>query len=287
MNTNISQDLTIVLVSFNSGKVILETLGALLNNNPCRIIIVDNASKDDSALLIKNAFSHIELIESSTNIGYGRAANIGFSKVSTDYCLLISPDVALNQSQLEELFYDCVNKSPEASVYAPATKERDHLKKGHLEVNYLIGAILLFKMSALKDVGFFDENYFLFYEEKDLELRLIHKGYKLILQSDIYVQHIGGASLKPSKNVSYLRNWHVAWSSLYYFYKHGYMNRNYQAILLMYKYFLKSLLSTNSEKRLKFRARFFGCKAYLNGEKAFEENGVAKLSETLTSEASN
>jgi N-acetylglucosaminyl-diphospho-decaprenol L-rhamnosyltransferase len=156
-------------------------------------------------------------------------------------------------------------------------------KQGSIVVNYLIGAFLLFKYDVLKENGFFDENLFLFYEEKDLELRLIKSGYELILQSDFYVEHLKSASSGTSTQIYFLRNWHVAWSNLYYLYKHNIITNKLSGYTLLFKYGLKYLIN-RGRKRIKYKARFFGAISYMKGESSFDGKGNGRYAPSTQKE---
>lgn len=280
MSDNIKDSLTIIIVSFNSGTVILKTLSGLIDSSLCDIIIVDNASVDGSQKLIKERFPSIKLIELPKNIGYGRAANIALKQVDTKYGLLINPDIILSEHNLQTVFCDVLKSDEQSAIFSPALKEEDYFSKGNIFVDYLIGAFLFFKMDVLKKVGYFDENIFLFYEEKDLERRIIDSGYKLVLQSDIYVEHLKSASTHQTKEILFLRNWHVSWSKFFYSYKHNIMRGNVSGYLLTIKYGLKAIFNLG-DKRIKYKARFLGSIAYMKGEKAFSKNGYGQHSEKL------
>jgi len=280
MVSDIKNNLTIIIVSFNSGKVILNNLSELINSNLCNVIIVDNASTDGSQVLLKKLFPFVKVFELSENIGYGRAANVALKKINTDYGLLINPDVALTKNGLKEVFESVLSSSKSAAIFSPAVREEEFLKKGNIFVEYLIGAFLLFRMDALKQAGYFEENIFLFYEEKDLEARLFEHGYKLVLQSDIYVRHFKSSSTKSTREIVFLRNWHVAWSALFYSYKHNIINNKISGYLLALKYGLKAMFSVG-DKKIKYKARFLGSIAYMSGEKAFSKNGYGQHSEKL------
>lgn len=280
MSNSIKKDLTIIIISFNSGQIILETLGELIKAFPANVIIVDNASIDDSQALFASAFPNVEVIDLPVNIGYGRAANVALKRIDTEYSLLINPDILLTEIDLNKIFIHVSQHKENTAIFSPALKRKDFVKKGDIFVDYLIGAFLLFNMKALKDVGFFDENIFLFYEEKDIEFRFIQRGYKLALLSDIFVKHIGSASTVSSPKIVFLRNWHVAWSKYYYSYKHGIFANKIPGYLLLLKYGLKAFIN-KGDKKIKYKARYMGAKAYMRGKKSFASDGCGKYSDIL------
>ena len=92
-------NLTIILVTFYSEKIIQQTLQSLINL-PCPIIIIDNGSKDNTISIIKNNFQHINLITLPQNIGYARANNIALQQTKTKYALLLNPDAYISEADI-------------------------------------------------------------------------------------------------------------------------------------------------------------------------------------------
>lgn len=273
--SNLQNRLTIVIVCFNSGNVISSALGKLIDENCCSIIVVDNHSTDNSVDFLKDRFKNLTIIESSKNIGYGSAANLGFNTIETEYVLLLNPDVLLSADLLNQVFVNALSSNNRQVVFSPALDKKNYTKQGNQIVDYLIGAFLLIKYEPLKEIGFFDENFFLFYEEKDLELRFIQSGYDLILQSDLYVEHLKSASSGSSIEIHYLRNWHVAWSNLYYSYKHNLFNSKLSGYALVIKYAFKYCIYIG-KKKVKYKARFFGAVSFLLGKSSFDDFGKGR-----------
>lgn len=102
MNTSIG--LSVVVVNWNSGNCLgglLESLEPLVDRLS-RVIVVDNASQDGSADLIKDN-SRIELLDAGKNLGFAGAANCGIDRVSTPLVLLLNPDVVLHPDAVKVL----------------------------------------------------------------------------------------------------------------------------------------------------------------------------------------
>ena len=271
--------LTIFTISYNSAAVIQQCMNDLMRSQNYRIIVIDNASRDGSAETIRATYPHIEVIETSSNIGYARAANVALKQISTSYALLINPDLLISAKDVDRLL-EVAEKHEEVALIGPAVKDQDYLQQGLLEREWIIGAAMLFNMKKLIKIGLFDEEFFLFYEEKDLCKRLRDAGEKIYLNSDLYIKHLKGQSSTPSPAIEYMKNWHVGWSSIYYFKKHNLSFGRKSAPALLTRYFLKAFLSIDAAKRSKSRPRLMGVLAYLKGQRAFLSDGTPQVNPT-------
>jgi GT2 family glycosyltransferase len=269
--------ITIFTISYNSAAVIEQCMDSLMRSQGYRIIVVDNASRDGSAGKIRETYPHVEIIELSQNIGYGRAANVALKQVSTPYALLINPDLLVSAEDISALL-EIAEKHKEAALIGPAVKKQDHLKQGMLEREWISGSAMLFNMEQFTETGFFDEQIFLFYEETDLCKRLISSGKKVYLCSDLFIEHLKGQSCAPNPAVEYMKSWHMGWSLMHYLKKHGLDSGRKSSWRLLLNYAFKAVFSTNADKRLKSKARFLGSRAYLNGQEAFLADGTPQMS---------
>jgi len=88
-------DLSVVIVNWNGGEDILRCLQSL-RSAPCavemEVIVVDNASTDDSVEQIPHLFPSVRVIQTGTNLGFARAANRGLGAAQGDYVLVIDID---------------------------------------------------------------------------------------------------------------------------------------------------------------------------------------------------
>lgn len=272
-----SPTVTLIIVSFNSAEVIDKCLGETINNSDHPVIIVDNASSDNSAEFLSIAYPLAQLIPLNTNLGYGRAANAALEKVTTTYALLLNPDVIISSAQITQLVQTAANLS-DGAIFAPAVKGRDNSDQGTVEKPWVLGAAMLLKTASVKQAGLFDENIFLFYEEKDLCQRILNQGEKIYLLSDICIEHLKGKSSGPSDSIEHMKNWHVGWSSMYFFNKHHLNRGKRSAVRIMLKYFIKTHFSRDTKQRRKFASRLQGVRAFQRGENAFNKQGIARES---------
>lgn len=265
--------LSIIIVSYNSASVLIKSLDSLISSNRYPVIIVDNASKDNSAALLKSRFPVATIKALPQNIGYGRAANIGLQTANTPYALLLNPDLSASIEDIQRLS-DYSSKDPETALWGPASRKNDFTKEPPVSVDWISGCAMFFDLKKLSNVGFFDENIFLFFEETDLCKRIRDAGYQIKLCRDIYFDHDSGHACEPSPAVEQLKNWHYGWSRCYYFNKHDPLNRKRTPQKQHAQYRRKSLTALASQKRRKYKAQAQGAKAFLDGEPAFLPDGT-------------
>lgn len=264
--------LSIIIISYNSAEVIAKNLKSLIEDNYFQIIVIDNASPDNSAEIIREKFPEIDLIRLDQNIGYGRAANIGLKMVHTPYALLLNPDLSISSQDVKCLL-KCALNDPCGTAWGPRTEQADVSDLMPISVEWISGCAMLFNVSKLMQIGFFDDNIFLFFEETDLCKRIIDSGHTIKLCSNVFFNHHSGKACKPSPQITWLKNWHYGWSRCYYHSKHMPNNQSRRPIRQYRQYRFKSIISL--KKKLQYKAQAAGAKAYLIGEKAFLQDGSA------------
>ncbi len=198
------------------------------------MIIVDNASSDDSAAVAKAAGARV--IRNGANLGFGAGCNIGMNAAETEFVLLANPDTRLDGAAIARLIV-AADAFPDAAILAPMLcdesgervrswdVEQLHRRKlvrkrdaepwpeGPLCAEFLSGACMLMRAS---DGLRFNEEFFLFYEDDAICAAARAKGRALILVSDAVVHHAGGGSSAPSEALSAFKARHMAWSRLHY-----------------------------------------------------------------------
>jgi GT2 family glycosyltransferase len=236
------------------------------------IIVIDNASEDGSQLLIKKEFPEVILVELTENLGFGKANNIGAKKAIGKYLFFLNSDTLLLNNAVYILFlFNEVNKTDhnigvtggilldynrsETGSFGPlpskietlksilgilprfthmTSSENDYfLKKNYLEVGYIMGADMFIRKSIFEEIDGFDSNFFMYYEETDLQLRLRRSDYHNYVLSGIEIIHFEGASLKELK-ANNKKRLIITKSMFYYFRKHS----NYLPFLIFKACFL-------------------------------------------------
>lgn len=263
-----------------------------------QVIVIDNASDDGTPALAHRAVAKAQVINNAFNRGFGNGCNQGLEKVAVEFALLIGPDSTIDDASLAALV-DAADQWPEAGLLGPAIiasdghvelshdlglferigggkrLDRHFIPEGPLCADHLSGALLLVRMSALQQVGGFDSNIFLYYEDDDLCLRMRQTGYSLILVPDARATHIGGGASRPSLRIHWRKFWHMAWSRLYIEAKyHGRSAAIRVAARHAPKFLAKALgyaLVFNGRKGVRDAARFAGTVAWALGIKAMPE----------------
>lgn len=230
-NTPDWQDISVVIVVFNSEHVIAQSLTSV--KNAAQVILVDNASTDRTVEIARQTLPSVQVIQNPINMGYGTANNIGFEAITTPYGMILNPDAVMTEGAIQHLRAHLeadpacavcapLLKSPEGKLelYVMGFQERRHhpmtaLPQGPFCTGFIMGAAMLWRMSAWRQLGGFDEAIFLYGEDTDLGLRTIQAGHTMIIEPASIVRHLGGQSERPSKEQQWRRNWQMTWGGLY------------------------------------------------------------------------
>lgn len=235
---NTSLDVSVIIVNYNTAKIIQNCLTSLLQQQKINyeILVIDNASQDNSLEVLRNYHDQITLIANPNNSGFGPANNLAFAQSKGRYVFLLNPDAAL---QTEHDLYDLVqfmDKNPEYGLIGPRVTKNDRETKpqffypnekhltttfAHLpgKIAWVIGACMLIRRTAFAAVHGFDEDYFLYGEETDLCLRLRKEGWQIGFDDQVLVKHIGGASEKSTPTPEL---WRKKQKGLHIFYRKHY-----------------------------------------------------------------
>jgi GT2 family glycosyltransferase len=228
---------TIVVVTYNSAHC-LPSLGQMLKR--CRhVVVVDNASHDDTAVQAAEHIPQAQILALPRNLGFGAANNRALAAVATPFALLLNPDCEIHPADMAALV-EVAEQVPEAAIVAPQLsnemgrpelnyrwpsvywKSQGPEAEGLACVGFVCGACMLLRRSAFEGLGFFDEDFFLYYEDDDLCLRLFKARRPLVLAPTVRAVHRSRGSVRGSSPLSaeYLRGYHHAQSKLLFSAKH-------------------------------------------------------------------
>lgn len=265
-------DLSILIVSWNTRGLLarcLETVAAELASfapDATEMLVVDNASHDGSAALVRERFPWARLIVNDANVGFARANNQAFAAARGRYILLLNPDTAILPGALRTLVdfleaHPAVGAvgarllNPDGSLQpscSPApTLSREVWRLFHLDalrpygvydmsrwdthqprpVEIVQGACLLLRREALGDEELLDPRYFMYSEEVDLCYRIRRRGWQIYWVPTAQVIHYGGQSTRQAAAAMFLRLYE---GKILYFRKHQgpVAARLYKTILL-------------------------------------------------------
>jgi len=216
-----SKDLSIVIVTFKSEDIISKCLKSIPND--IKVIIVENSKNEKFKKDLENKYKNVDCILTGSNRGYAAANNIGLNIVKTKYALVLNPDCILEHETIRN-FFITVNKVQDFHLIGPAQDQMinmDFKNNDFIEVENLKGFAIFFNMSKFSN-KFFDENYFLYFEEIDLCKYVKKNNGKIYLDKNIVIKHEGGSSVKKLKKIELEknRNWHWMWSTFYFHKKH-------------------------------------------------------------------
>ena len=262
------QDITVIITSFRSGTKIKNCIQSI--DKQIRVILVENSNDIEFKKNIEKEFDNVECILTGANLGYGRANNIGLKIVRTKYALILNPDTTLHNDAIEN-FLKVTQKIREFAIIGPYIQEEKNYKEKNnfddlttVPVINVKGFAMFLNLSEFKDIGFFDEIFFFYFEEIDLCKRLVNQGKKIYLVPDIIIHHEGGSSHEESikREMELSRNWHWMWSTFNY-------HRKYKGFFISFIIILPKLSSAiikvliyslifNKEKRKIYYQRLSG-----------------------------
>ncbi len=272
------EKITIIINTFKSEEKIYNCLDSIPNTY--KVVVVENSKNSEFKNKIEEKYSNVECILTGDNLGYAKGNNLGLSKVNSKYALILNPDAKLEKNTLKN-FFITASKIKDFSIIGPAKQDElnendiSSEKEDFFEVNELKGFAMFLNMKQFKEIGFFDENFFIYLEEIDLCKRLRKENKKIYLDKNIIIHHLGGRSHDSSINfeMELSRNWHWMWSTFYYNRKHyGYfyslvkISRKFLSSLINLIFF--SIIFKNKKRKIYFQ-RFSGLINSILGRKSW------------------
>jgi GT2 family glycosyltransferase len=207
-------DVSIVTVTYRSADCIAECIASVLRQKgvAAELIVVDNASPDDTAKAVRSFSSRIQFVENRQNVGFGRGCNQGFAASRGRYVFFLNPDAQFVQDDGLAKMCKFMDEHPEAgmagtsflgkagkcsppstSYPAPRSARRD-LEKLPGKIAWVIAASIIVRREVYEKMGGFDADFFLYSEDTDFCLRLRKLGYEIAYFPEVEVSHIGGQS---------------------------------------------------------------------------------------------
>lgn len=209
-------DVTVVLVTYNSAGVVANALDSLPPES--RVICIDNASRDGTSSVL--ARYPVEIVRNRENVGYGRACNQGAGMARSNFLLIMNPDVVLKPGAVAALLA-ASERYPDAAVFLPSTEDADGnllfrdqsrieawdpaipnskrvIPEGDCCTRFADGSVFMIRREAFARVGGFDPSIFLYYEDDDLSFRLMKQGAAIILVRDAVARHLVSQSSPPA-----------------------------------------------------------------------------------------
>ena len=274
-------DITVIFVSFHSEEIIEKSIATI--DQDIQIIVVENSRNLDLKTKLEKKYTNIKVVVPDENLGNGAGINFGLKNTKTKYALYLDVDTELYPDTIKNLIL-AAREIKRFSILAPKIKNFEYRNDCYIEssdnkkysnMRFVTGCALFFDLKLFGEVGFFDEKIFLYFEENDFYERCIKRGKKIILVNDSIIIHKGNASVNPvyKDDVEINRNWHLMWSTFYFYKKHFGVFTAYKKILpKLFSAVLNILFYTLIFKRQKRRiylARFSGLLNSIMGNKSW------------------
>jgi len=218
----------------DSIKIATHNLSAGRQVIKLEIFVVDNNSSDNTAVMIKKDYPQVKLIANKKNLGFSKANNLALRKAKGKYVLILNPDTRLIPNSLKEMIHfmdkhqdvavstcrveladgsldrDCRRHFPtpwrafcyfsKLSEIFRGSKIFDQYYMSYLpddiehEIDSCVGAFMMIRKSAIKKVGYFDEDFFFYGEDLDWCWRFKEKGYNIFYTPITKIIHYKGAA---------------------------------------------------------------------------------------------
>ena len=215
---------SIVILNYNSGDLLIDCVQSVFNTSydNIEVIVVDNASKDQSHIRCKEKFDVIKLIENKENFGYCEGNNVGLRQVKGEYVVILNPDTIVSPNWITELIKGY--KKNGEGLYQPkilslyeknviqSTGNMLHIfgfgfardkgvkdmqqKKEIEQIGYASGTCLFTSQGVLKKTGLLDSFLFLYHDDLDLGWRAAQIGIKSYFVPTSTIYHVESYSLR-------------------------------------------------------------------------------------------
>jgi GT2 family glycosyltransferase len=236
MNDGPSTDVSVIIVNWNTCDLLrqcLQSVEAETSSAVCEVIVVDNASSDSSAAMVRSEFPRVTLLVNEENRGFAAANNQAIAVAKGRYVLLLNSDTIVLDRAIEKTVA-FADQHPDAAVTGcrvlnpdrtlqnscfmfpsilnwflfslylyrifPTSRffGREYMtwwsRSDSREVEVVTGCYMLVRKQAIDEVGCLDEQFFMYAEETDWCYRFNAKGWKIWFTPDPEIIHIGGAS---------------------------------------------------------------------------------------------
>ncbi len=240
-------DVSIVIVSYNTCNVLRDCLRSVEEKTQgvgYEVVVVDNASKDGSQEMVQEEFPWVKLVASLENLGFGRANNLGVKESRGEYVYFLNSDTLLVNDAVS-ILYNFMRVSESVGVCGGAMFDKDmrpcltvvrqhrpwdfhlvlltplvdmnkvnthfHYAEGPRKVDCIIGANMMIKRDLFDEVGGFDPDFFLYWEEVELINRVKRLGRSVFIVPEARIIHLEGQSTRPVKEQLYRERLYSQW----------------------------------------------------------------------------
>lgn len=258
-------DLSILIVNYNTCQLTMDCLQSVYDSETdykFEVIVVDNASSDNSVELIKERFKKVNMIANKSNTGFARANNQAIALANGRYILLLNSDTIVQPDTLQKMIVYMDNHmevgasgckvilpdgsldkacrrgfpTPSASFYYafgisklfPDNPKFNQYQLGYMDpdqtypIDCLVGAFMMIRQETIAQVGVLDETFFMYGEDIDWCYRIKEAGWEIHYYPETFIIHYKGASSRR-KPLKIIYEFHRAmWVFHRKHYKHQY-----------------------------------------------------------------
>lgn len=262
---------TVLIITYKNEKTIYKLVNKFYNHY--KVIIVENSNNISFKNKIEKKYKNVSCILTYSNLGFSKACNIGLKKIKSKYALLLSSDVDINFLKIKKI-EKIASKLNNFSIIAPNSKFTElYIKNNYDKLNTNIikkkinnklieerdtvpGFCLLLNIKDIKQIKYFDENFFFYFEDLDLCKRIRKMNKKIYLIKKIFVKH------NSTPNSTHLmRQWNFYWGMFYFNNKHyGYLKTAKLLLGKLIRFFILKNINFfyDKNKYLTYSARFDG-----------------------------
>jgi|TARA_B110001452_G_C15130878_1_gene394055 GT2 family glycosyltransferase len=240
MTNNIFNELTIVIVAYNSNDLLLKCLDSIKRFNT---IIVDNGNNDKIFSKINSNNQNVKIISRNKNLGFPKGINYATEFVKTEYFLILNADTYIDEKSINNLLKTCKEYNNCAAA-APITElnkdgydlfpengkglERNFIQKKTSKILYNLKPDgetcvevsklgLMINLKIFLNVGKFSEKFFMFWEEIDLCKKFRNSNFSVIVNPKAKIIHDKQKSSNNDLKTFIIKIYHLELSPLYYF----------------------------------------------------------------------
>lgn len=228
-----------VIVTYNGEKYIEDCLDSLRNQtSKTDILLVDNASSDHTINIVKNGYPEVKILELEHNSGFAHGNNVGIRYAlehQYEYVLLLNEDTISDSKLVEVMLKEAdSNTAVIPKIYMDAALTKVWYAAGKMdfeqriaincqkefvdvpmEVSFMTGCCMLIHTDIWRKVGMFDEDFFMYYEDTDLSLRMHKNNIHMMYTPNTYIWHRIQGKKEKHYYVYYMER-----NKLYFFRKH-------------------------------------------------------------------
>lgn len=229
-----------LIVSYNTRDLLLEAIGSVADEPSVETIVFDNASSDGSPEAVMERFPAVHLVRSPTNLGFAAGVNRAAAGARGEALLVLNSDARLLPGALDQLT-SLLDHTPRAALVSPSLRYPDGRPQAaafrfpglaqivldlypvprltdtplngrihsHVPapIDHPLGACMLIRHAAWRDVGPFDEGYFMYLEEVDWCRRARARGWQIWQQPAALAIHHGGSSTRQHAEAMFAQLW--------------------------------------------------------------------------------